>query len=81
MLAFLSNSVDHVTVFTAAMTTVVCDTPNKVKSLLSAVGDDKWLQTIVLVDGFTAELKESASKAGIELVEFYDLVVRLPTHH
>ena len=64
------------TTFPAEIKTVICDKNVKVKAVLGRIKETPDLQTIVVVEEPTAEIKELAKTSDIDLISFEELEVR-----
>lgn len=60
----------------AEIKTVICDKNVKVKAVLGRIKETPDLQTIVVVEEPTAEIKELAKTSDIDLISFEELEVR-----
>ena len=59
------------------MSLLLCDTTAKVESILQNIGNTPNLKTVVLMTSVSEELKSNAQEAGVQLVAWEDLLVRL----
>lgn len=66
----------HTKFFSAEIKTVVCDKNVKVKAVLSRIKETPDLQSIILVEEPSDEMKELAQKHNIDLTSFAELEVR-----
>ena len=56
---------------------MVCDKPVKAMSLLSKAKDTPKLKCIIIIEGMNKEVAAAADKAGVELLDFQNLLVRI----
>lgn len=66
----------HTKFFSAEIKTVVCDKNVKVKAILSRIKETPDLESIILVEEPSEEMKELAQKHNINLTSFAELEVR-----
>lgn len=67
-----------VCVFSASISTVVCDVPAKARLLLNCVlGRQHTLKTLILMDEFDSELVAEAQQCGVEVISLKDAEVSL----
>lgn len=66
----------HTKFFSAEIKTVVCDKNVKVKAILSRIKETPDLESIILVEEPSDEMKELAQKHNIDLTSFAELEVR-----
>ena len=59
------------------MSLLLCDTTAKVESILQNIGNTPSLKTVVLMTSVSEELKSNAQEAGVQLVAWEDMLVRL----
>lgn len=63
--------------FSADITTVICDTPKKASVLIENVekGLTPGLKMIILMDPFEDDLKQRGEKTGVEVLSLFDAEV------
>lgn len=66
----------HTKFFSAEIKTVVCDKNVKVKAILNRIKETPDLESIILVEEPSEEMKELAQKHNIDLTSFAELEVR-----
>lgn len=66
----------HTIFFSAEIKTVVCDKNVKVKAILNRIKETPDLESIILVEEPSEEMKELAQKHNIDLTSFAELEVR-----
>lgn len=66
----------HTEFFSAEIKTVVCDKNVKVKAILNRIKETPDLESIILVEEPSEEMKELAQKHNIDLTSFAELEVR-----
>lgn len=65
--------------FTACISTVVCDVPEKAKLLLDCVsGQQHSVKTLILIENFDADLVSRAQKCGIDIISLREAEVNKP---
>lgn len=65
----------HTKFFSAEIKTVVCDKNVKVKAILNRIKETPDLESIILVEEPSEEMKELAQKHNIDLTSFAELEV------
>lgn len=65
----------------AAITTVICDLPDKARLILSCVGSlGKTVKTIILMEPFDGDLVKHGQECGVEILSLKDFEVRKKTY-
>lgn len=62
--------------FSGEMKIVICDTEDKVKSLLKEKNNTPCLKHVIVMQNVTDELKKAAKDKDVELHSFKDIIVR-----
>lgn len=65
-------------VFSAAISTVICDIPEKAKMILDcASGKGRTVKRIVLIEAFDSDLVTRGKECGIEILSLKEFEVRI----